>query len=390
MSRRNIPYATQWVDDDDVNAVVAALRSERLTQGPKVKEFEDLAAEYCGARYAVAVSSGTAALHIAALAAGFGPGDEVITSPITFAATANSVLYCGARPVFADIDPGTLCLDATKAGGSVNDKTRGIIPVHFAGLPCDMKKVRGLADEKGLIVIEDAAHALGASYESEGRTYKVGGCAHSDMTAFSFHAVKHITTGEGGLVTTNDEDLYKKLLILRTHGITRDESMMENPPDGPWYYEMLDLGFNYRITDFQCALGISQLAKLESFVSRRREIKKAYDDAFGGMAEVIIQEEPGNARSSCHLYVIQFKSIDRYAAFTALQDKGLGVNVHYIPVYRMPYYRRMGYTAIGCPESERYYTRAVSLPMFPRMSDADIEYVIESVKAVVRSGSGSV
>jgi perosamine synthetase len=382
VTKRAIPYATQWVDDGDVEAVTLALRSDWLTQGPRVGEFEDAVARYCGVKHAVAVSSGTAGLHIAALAAGFGPGDEVITSPITFVASANCALYCGARPAFSDIDPRTYCLDALKIKDKVNKKTRGIIPVHFAGQPCDMPRIKDLADKDGLVVIEDAAHALGASYLHEGREIKVGSCAHSDMTVLSFHPVKHITTGEGGMVTTNSTELYRRLLLLRTHGITREPSLMEKKDEGPWYYEMHALGFNYRITDFQCALGLKQMEKLDSFAERRREIKKAYDEAFRGLDEIIIPYEKDGACSSWHLYVVQFKGVDKLGAFNRLREKGLGVNVHYIPVYFMPYYKRLGYTG-ACPEAEDYYGRAVSLPMFPKMSADDVEYVIGAVRETI-------
>lgn len=379
--KRFIPYATQWINDDDVDAVAAALRSDWLTQGPGVKEFEDKVAAYCGAKYAVAVSSGTAALHVAGLAAGFGPGDEVITTPITFAATANSVLYCGARPVFADIDPGTYCLDAAMVRPLVNGNTRGIIPVHFAGHPCDMPAIKAIADKHSLKVIEDAAHALGASYTVGGITHKIGSCSHSDMTVFSFHPVKHITTGEGGMVTTNDEGLYRRLLLLRSHGITRDESTMENDADGPWYYEMLELGFNYRITDFQCALGSAQIDRLDSFVERRREIAAMYNDAFRGTPGLVLQAELEGSRSSYHLYVVQFTSTDRKTSFMALRKRGIGVNVHYVPVYNMPYYKRLGYTA-GCHRSDEYYNRTVTIPLYPKMTDEDVLYVIDAVKEV--------
>jgi perosamine synthetase len=382
LTKKVIPYATQWLDDEDIDAVASALKSDWLTQGPRIKEFEDAFAGYCGARHAVAVSSGTAGLHIAAMAAGFGPGDCVITSPITFAASANCLLYCGARPVFCDVDPRTYCIDGNGLDASVNEKTRGIVPVHFAGQPCDMARIKEVADRDGLVVIEDAAHALGASYTHGGNSIKVGSCAQSDMTVFSFHPVKHITTGEGGMVTTNSPDLYRRLLQLRTHGITRDESLLEKKDEGPWYYEIQSLGFNYRITDFQCALGLSQLKKLDGFVKRRREIKQAYDDAFRGMDEIIVPFERDSVYSSWHLYVVQFKGLIRQDAFARLREKGLGVNVHYIPVYAMPFYRRLGYTD-SCPEAETYYARAVSLPMYPKMSDEDVDYVIGAVKQTV-------
>jgi perosamine synthetase len=250
LDKRFIPYGRQSISEDDIAAVVEVLRSDWLTQGPVVERFERAVAEYCGARYAVAVANGTAALHLAALAAGFGPGDEVITSPITFVASANCIAYTGAKPAFADIDPRTYCIDPEQIRSRLTPATRGLIPVHFAGQPCDMAAIAEVARERGMVVIEDAAHAIGASYQVDGVTSKVGCCAHSDMTIFSFHPVKHITTGEGGMITTNNEDLYKKLLLLRTHGITRDPQLLSRS-DGPWYYEQQVLGYNYRITDIQ-------------------------------------------------------------------------------------------------------------------------------------------
>ncbi|NOY87611.1 MAG: aminotransferase class I/II-fold pyridoxal phosphate-dependent enzyme, partial [Deltaproteobacteria bacterium] len=261
MTKKFIPYGRQAIDEEEIAAVVDVLRSDWITQGPKIAEFERAVAEYCGAKYAVAVSSGTAALHLAVLAAGLGPGAEVITSPNSFVASANCVLYTGAKPVFADIDPSTLCIDPLEIEEKLTPATMGVIPVHFAGQPCEMHAIWKIAQENNLFVIEDAAHALGASYQDQGRTCLVGSCAHSHMTTFSFHPVKHITTGEGGAITTNDALIYEKLLRLRTHGITKDPALLSRV-DGPWYYEMLDLGFNYRITDFQCALGIEQMKRL--------------------------------------------------------------------------------------------------------------------------------
>jgi len=377
---RKIPYATQWISAGDVAAVSGALKSGWLTQGPGVREFEEKAAGYCGAKYAVAVSSGTAALHIAALAAGFKAGDEVITSPITFAASANCILYSGAKPVFADIDKRTYCIDPLKIKSAITRKTRGIIPVHFGGHPCEMPKVQKLARENGLKVIEDAAHAIGATYGYRGREFKVGSCAHSDMTVFSFHPVKHITSGEGGMVTTNDEGLYRKLLLLRSHGITRDASLMEKKGEGPWYYEMVELGYNYRVSDFQCALASSQLDRLDGFVRRRREIVEMYNSSFRDTKELVTPYEKPGSQSSYHLYVVQLRSIDRKKAFEALSARGLGVNVHYIPVYTMPYYRKLGFKMGLCPAAEGYYKKAITLPLYPKMSDEDVEYVIRAVK----------
>lgn len=379
-----IPYGRQSITEDDIQAVAEVLRSDLITQGPVSVQFEQAIADYCGARYAVAVNSGTAALHLAAMAAGFGPDDEVITSPMTFVASANCALYCGAVPVFADIDAKSYCIDVKQIRARINTATKGIIPVHFAGQPCRMEEISTLAKERDLTVIEDAAHAIGAEYEVGGKTFKVGSCAHSDMTIFSFHPVKHITCGEGGIITTNNPELYARMQQLRTHGITKDPSQLETD-GGPWYYEMHELGYNFRITDFQCALGMSQLKKLDNFVARRRAIVAAYNLAFSTEEELITPFECEDVRSSYHLYVLQFKTLDRLAAFNALREKGIGVHVHYIPVHLQPYYRKH----LGCkpgdyPEAEAYYSRVVTLPLFPDMTDEMVAQVIKGVSDTVR------
>lgn len=379
---QQIPYGRQWISDEDVQAVVDALRSDWLTQGPLVSQFEQSIADTCGARFAVAVANGTAALHLAALAAGFGAGDEVITSPITFVASANCILYAGACPVFVDIDEHTYCMDPRQLHARITPRTRGLIPVHFAGQPCDMPAIHEVAKRSGLTVIEDAAHALGATYRHEGRTYPVGSCAHSDMTTFSFHPVKHITTGEGGVITTNDPGLYEKLRLLRSHGITRDPAMLAHE-EGPWYYEMQELGFNYRITDFQCALGLQQLSRLEPFVQRRREIAAAYQAAFRDHDEIIAPYERSDASSAYHLYVIQLRTRDRLKVFNCLRDQQLGVNVHYIPVHLQPYYQRFGHRRGDFPVSEGYYDRAITLPLYPSMTDQQVAAVIKVVLRVL-------
>jgi len=384
MSNSIIPYGRQSIREDDIQAVVEVLRSDLITQGPVSVQFERAIADYCGARYAVAVSSGTAALHLAAMAAGFGSGDEVITSPMTFVASSNCALYCGAVPVFADIDAKTYCIDVGHIRLKINAATRGVIPVHFAGQPCRMAEISAMAKEHKLTVIEDAAHAIGAEYDIDGKTFKVGSCAHSDMTIFSFHPVKHITCGEGGAITTNNRELYAKLQRLRTHGITKNPDEMEID-GGPWYYEMHELGYNFRITDFQCALGMSQLKKLDNFVARRREIVAAYNLAFGAESELITPFESGDVRSSYHLYVVQFRTLDRLTVFNALREKGIGVNVHYIPVHLQPYYRKN----LGCkpgdhPEAETYYSRVVTLPIYPDMTDEMVDRVIMGVCDTVR------
>lgn len=373
-----IPYATQWIDDGDIEAVVSALRTTHLTQGPMVEQFESKVAAYCGSKYAVAMNSGTSALHAACHAAGIGANDEAITSPITFVASSNCVLYCGGRPVFADVQKDTINIDPEDIKRKITSKTKAIIPVHFAGHPCDMEKISSIAKEKGIKVIEDAAHALGSVYKGS----KIGSCKYSDMTILSFHAVKHITTGEGGMVMTNDQELYKKLILFRTHGITRDAEIMTKS-DGPWYYEMHELGFNYRITDFQCALGMSQMKKLDSFIRRRREIVQKYQKAFSGIPDLVLPIEREGFRSAWHIYVIRVKE-DRKAVFNSLREKGLGVNVHYYPVYLQPYYQKLGYKAGTCPKAEEYYSRAITLPLYPKMTDKDVEYVIDAVKASLK------
>ena len=380
---RYIPYGRQSISEEDIQAVVEVLRSDWLTQGPTVERFEQAVADYCGARYAVAVANGTAALHLAALAAGFGLGDEVITSPITFVASANCIVYSGATPVFADIDAQTYCIDPKQISKKVTAKTKGIIPVHFTGQPCDMLAISQLSRENNLVVIEDAAHAIGASYTIDGCTYKIGSCAHSDMTIFSFHPVKHMTTGEGGMITTNNKTLYEKLVALRTHGITRDPAKLKQN-DGAWYYEQQQLGFNYRITDMQCALGLSQLKRLDDFIEKRRQIVATYNHAFSACDELICPEQAPYSNSSWHLYMLCFKSLDRGAVFDVLRAKGIGVNVHYSPVPLQPYYREgFGSKDGDFPIAEDYYRRAITLPLFPAMSDDDVQYVVETVLSVI-------
>jgi len=379
-----IPYGRQAIDDDDIRAVVEVLKSDWLTQGPAGEHFEKAFAEFCGARFAVAVSSGTAALHLACLAAGFSPGDEVITSPITFVATANAIAYTGARPRFADIDPATADLDPKAVATHITPATRGVIPVHFAGQPADLAAFSRLAAEHDLTIIEDAAHALGATYESNGRRFKVGACAHSRMTIFSLHPVKHIATGEGGVITTNDETLALKLKQLRSHGITRDPGQMAGN-DGPWYYEMQELGFNYRLTDIQAALGLSQLQKAGRFIARRRKIAARYNAAFAAEPSLLPLEQKTGTDSSWHLYVLRTRGIARKTFFEQLRKAGLGVNVHYIPVHLQPWYReRLGYGPGDFPAAEAYYGSAVTIPLFPAMSDADVERVITTVLETAR------
>jgi UDP-4-amino-4,6-dideoxy-N-acetyl-beta-L-altrosamine transaminase len=377
-----IPYSRQKIDEDDIQAVNNVLRSDWITQGPKIAEFEKRVASYCGSKYAVAVSSGTAGLHLACLAAGISSGDEIITSPITFVASANCALYVGARPVFADIRPDAYHIDVKELKKKITKKTKAIIPVDFAGHPCDMDAINQIAKDNGLVVIEDAAHSLGAKYKGR----RVG--TFADMTIFSFHPVKHITTGEGGMIVTDNKEYYEKLLLLRSHGITRDSSRFtscDSRSTAAWYYEMQNLGFNYRITDFQCALGISQMDKLDSFVQRRREIAAEYDRAFQESEEIIKPSELAGCRSSYHLYPIQFKTLNRNEVFTALRAKGIGVNVHYIPVHLQPYYRKtFGYRTGDFPVAELYFNSCISLPVHQGMTDDEISYVIDSFFLVVK------
>ncbi len=379
-----IPYSRQYIDEEDIQEVVKVLKSDFITQGPKIPEFERKLVDYCGAKYTVAVNSGTSALHIACLAAGIKPGDEVITSPITFVASANCVLYCGGKPVFADIQEDTINIDPHEIKKKITSRTKAIIPVHFAGHPCDMEEIQAIAKEHNLVVIEDAAHALGAEYKGS----KIGSCKYSDMTILSFHAVKHITTGEGGAVLTNDKKYYEKLLMFRNHGITKDKSrftLHDSRLMGDWYYEMQTLGYNYRMTDIQAALGISQMKKLDSFVKRRREIAAIYHKAFRDNPYFDIPTENDYAYSSYHLYPIRLK--DKYKTmkreiFVKLREKGLGIQVHYIPVYWHPYYKDLGYRKGLCPVAEDFYQREISIPVYPAMSDKDIKHVIEKVNHI--------
>ena len=367
-----IPYGRQSIDEKDIQAVVEVLKSDFLTTGPAIADFEKKVAAYVGAKYAVAVSNGTAALHAACFAAGIGVGDEVITTPITFAASSNCVLYMGGTPVFADIDSKTYNISPEDIERKLTAKTKAIIPVHFTGQPCDMDRINEIAKKHNLTVIEDGAHALGAVYKGR----KIGSI--SDMTIFSFHPVKHITTGEGGMIVTNNENLYKRLMLFRTHGITREpELLIKN--DGLWYYEQQELGYNYRITDIQCALGCSQMDKLDMFLDKRRSIAEKYDAAFSDNKNVIVPYQDTSGINAYHLYVIWVKPEIRKSLFTHLREAGIGVNVHYIPVYKHPYYRKNGYDKVICPNAEKYYEGAVSLPMYPALTEEEQQYVIDKV-----------
>lgn len=375
-----LPYGRQWLDEEDKAAVMKVLNSDFLTQGPTIAAFERGVADAVGARYAVAFSNGTAALHAACFAAGIGPGDEVITSPITFLASSNCVLYMGGKPVFADIKPDTYNIDPDRIEAAITSRTRAIIPVDFTGQPAEMDRIMDIARKHGLVVIEDAAHSLGASYGGR----MVGSIA--DMTMFSFHPVKHITSGEGGMIVTDNESYYRKLQLFRNHGMTRDHDEMEQN-EGPWYYEMQALGFNYRMTDLQAALGLTQLGKLDKFVGLRRDIARTYTEAFSDIPGVIVPFQHPKANSSWHLYVLRFElnliGKSRQEIFNDLRSANIGVNVHYIPIYRQPYYRSLGYSNIGTSQAERYYETAISLPLFPQMSGSDLMDVLNAVKRSV-------
>jgi perosamine synthetase len=378
--KRLLAYGHHQIDDDDINAVIEVLRSDWITTGPKVAEFEETFAAHVGSKYAVSFSSGTAALHGASFAAGLGPGEEAITTPMTFCATANCVLYQGAKPVFADVCEDTLNIDPDEVARRITSRTRAILPVDYAGHPADLSPILELAERHGVIVIEDACHALGAEYEGR----RAGGI--SNMTAFSFHPVKHITTGEGGMVTTNDAKLARQLRMFRNHGI--DSDARQRQARGQWYYEMVALGYNYRLTDIGCALGISQLRKLDANLARRREIARQYTAAFQKIPGVIPPTMRPAVNPAWHLYPIRLDltefRVGRPEIFRALRAEGLGVNVHYIPVHLHPYYRkRFGYRGGEYPVAEDAYEQLISLPMFHSMKTEDVERVVNTVRKVL-------
>lgn len=395
-----IPYGRQYIDEDDVAAVVGVLRSDLITQGPAIEQFEADIASYTGALYTVVFSSGTAALHGAYFAAGLHfkgenvAPDEVVTTPMTFAATANAALYTGALPVFIDIEPDTGNMDTREIEKAITERTKLIVPVHFAGHPVDLVRIKEVADRCGIAVVEDACHALGAEYCVSGpgqskEWLKVGNCKHSDMTVFSFHPVKHITTGEGGAVTTNSREYYEKLHMFRTHGITRKSAMLKrtrarSPAD--WYYEMQHLGYNYRMTDMQAALGSSQLKKLDLFVAKRRKIAGMYAELLKDVANIGLPAERENCRSSYHLYPVKLG--DSYVEkkqeiFSKAREKGIGLQVHYIPVYSHPFYQNLGFNEGLCPKAEDFYQREISIPIYPAMSYDDVHRVTDFLKGVL-------
>lgn len=376
-----IYYGRQCIEDDDVAAVAEALKSDSITCGPKIDELEKLLCKITGAKYAVAVCNGTAALHLAALAAGFQEGDEVIVSSITFAASSNCVLYCGAKPVFADIDPETYNIDPASVRRLITPRTRGIVAVDFTGQSVRHDELRTICKEHNLTLIEDAAHAIGTKYNGQ----PIGSIA--DMTCFSFHPVKTVTGGEGGAITTNDENLYRRLMRARTHGITRIRSEMAHPTDARWYNEQVELGYNYRMTDFQAALLISQLHKLPKFSSRRKEIVKKYDAAFAEVPEIVVQKEIPQSDTTRHLYILRLNlekmTCHRRQFFDALYAENICPQVHYLPVYWHSYYEKLGYEKGICPNAEKYYNEVMSIPLYYSLTDEDVEDVVRAVKKVV-------
>ncbi len=381
-----IPYGHQDISLEDIQAVENVLKSEFLTQGPVVPQFERALAEYCTAAYGIATNSATSALHIACLALDLGPGDWLWTSPNTFVASANCGLYCGAKIDFVDIDSRTYNLSVEKLTEKLERSAKDgtlpkiVIPVHFAGQSCDMAEINALSKKYGFKIIEDASHAIGAKYCGE----PVGNCKFSDITVFSFHPVKIITTGEGGIATTNSQELAEKMRRLRSHGITRDPELMSKRPDGQWYYQQIDLGFNYRMTDIQAALGLSQMQRLEEMVSQRGKIAKAYNVALSKLPIILPYCDPENL-SSNHLYVIKVDPNKRSQIFNELRDDGVGVNVHYIPVHRQPYYQQFGFKSVDYPVSEKYYSQVISLPIYSSLKVEDLNYVVEHLtKSVLK------
>lgn len=381
-----IPYATQSINGADLRYVRKALRADFLTQGPLVERFESEVASYVGGLNGVAVNSATSGLHLACLALGVGPGDIVWTSAITFVASANCAVYCGANVDFVDIDPKTFNMSVSALRGKLEVAAKAgnlpkvVIPVHLTGQPCDMSAIHSLSKEFGFRIIEDASHAIGATYKGG----RIGKCEFSDITVFSFHPVKIITTGEGGIAMTNDDEIAKKLRSLRSHGITRDASLMQHSPEGPWYYEQLELGYNYRMTDFQAALGISQLKRIDKFVKRRLKIALLYNRLLGKSNLTTPYQTPESS-SAFHLFVVQVDPQSRLRIFEGLREAGVLVNLHYIPVYRHPFYSKIGYDPADFPNAENYYSRAISLPMFPKLRDIQVREISKLFRALARS-----
>ena len=389
-----IPYGRHFIDEDDIQAVTEVLRSGYITQGPKIEAFENAVADYVGCKFAVAVSSGTAALHLANLAAGIGPGLSVVTSPITFVASANSILYAGGTVLFADVQNDTVNMspESLESVFETNKNIKAVIPVHFAGLPCDMLKIKQIADKNDAVIIEDAAHALGASYTS-GK--KVGSCENSLMTIFSFHPVKSIAAGEGGMITTNNEAIYRRLLRLRSHGINKlnDKLLVDSQSctkgiKNPWYYEMQELGFNFRITDIQATLAISQLSKIKKFMTRRAALASRYDSYFTNYSEYLSVQNFNRGLSANHIYVIRFNwnklRLNRAELMNKLSDKGIGSQVHYLPVPMHPYYSEYGYSMKKLPNSKLYYEECLSIPLYYSLTDLEQDFVIRAIFDLIK------
>lgn len=381
-----IYYGKQCIDEQDINAVVEVLKSDFLTQGPAIEKFEQAVAEYCGAKYAVAVTNATSALHIACMAAGLGTGDTLWTSPITFTASANCGRYCGADVDFVDIDNDTYNMSVTALKEKLEKaevKPKVVVPVHLAGQSCDMEEIHKLAEQYGFMVIEDASHAIGADYKDT----KVGCCKYSDMVVFSFHPVKIITTGEGGMVLTNNEDLYKKLTLYRSHCITRDPELMTKEADGPWYYQQIGLGFNYRMTDVQAALGYSQLTKVDKFIARRRQLAARYNELLKDLPVKLPYQNP-ETNSSWHLYLVRvdFSKVNKTKKqiFAEMKEKGVCLNLHYIPVHTQPYYQNLGFKNGDFPVSEKYYEEVFTLPLYYSLTDEQQEYIVNALKEVLQ------
>ena len=385
-----IPYGRQEITADDISSVIDVLRSDFLTQGPVVPKFELNVASYCGAEYAVAVNSATSALHIACLALDLGPNDWLWTTPITFVASANCALYCGARVDFVDIDPKTYNLSVDRLAEKLeqakqlNKLPKVVVAVHLCGQPCDMKAIHALSQQYDFKIIEDASHAIGGRYQNE----PIGACRYSDITVFSFHPVKIITTAEGGMALTNSADLAHHMALLRSHGITRDPTQMTHEADGPWYYQQIELGFNYRMTEMQAALGVTQMLRLDEYVSRRHQIAAQYDEALEGLPLLRPWQHP-DGYSGFHLYAVRLAlskiRVSHRQVFERLRESGIGVNLHYIPVHLQPYYQNKGFKAGDYPEAERYYAEAISLPMYPGLTNIEQQQVIQAVKEALQA-----
>ncbi len=376
-------YGHQYIDEADIKAVTDVLKSDYLTCGPKIAELEQKLCDLTGAKYAVVCSNGTAALHIACLAAGLKEGDELITTPITFAASANCALYCGAKPVFADINDRTYNIDPVSVKEKITANTKAVVAVDFTGQAVELGKLLDICHQNDIVLIEDGAHSIGTKYKGKG----IGAIA--DMTTFSFHPVKTVTGGEGGAVLTNSEELYKRLVLFRAHGITREPSLLERESEGGWYYEQIDLGYNYRMTDIQAALIISQLDKLPLFDKRRKEIVAKYNEAFSKLPEIQVQEEIPESDTTRHLYILRIRpeklSIDRRTFFDYMGAENICCNVHYIPVYRHPYYEHLGYKKGLCPKAEKLYEEMMSLPLYYSLTDRDVDDVIHAVEKIVEN-----